>query len=73
MQKFAFEPDEYNHTQKKHYIYYDYCDRALKFSFQYSIAYGAGHLFFESKERAEECVSIIGEERIKKYYFGINN
>lgn len=69
MRKFTFEPDWKDSNQLKWGLLCGYEDG--KIYFQYSVTYGEGHLVFESEERAKECVSIIGEERIKKYYFGV--
>ncbi len=30
-----------------------------------------GEFYFESKEKAEECIKAVGEDRIKKYYLGV--
>ena len=32
-----------------------------------------GAIYFESVEKAQEAVSTVGEERIKKYLFGVND
>ena len=71
MQKFAFEPDWNDYIQKKFHIYYDYRDCSLKIDYLLFYTHGLGDLVFESKERAIKCVAAIGEERLKKYYFGI--
>ena len=32
-----------------------------------------GAIYFESREKAEEAIDTVGEERIKKYIFGVEN
>ena len=36
-----------------------------------SLFLSAGEMRFATKEDAENCVKAVGEERIKKYYFGV--
>ena len=31
----------------------------------------SGELYFESEEKAMECIRVVGEDRIKKYYLGV--
>jgi len=72
MRKFAFEPDWPNKTQEKWVIYYNYAPTSIEFAAQRRHDTGAP-VYFGTKKRAEECVAAIGEERIKKYYFGVKD
>lgn len=36
-----------------------------------SVTCKSNQLFFESKEKAEEAITAVGEERVKKYYLGV--
>lgn len=55
---------------KKYYFYYNSLDNKLEISFNYKTSYG-NQLLFESPKKAQEAIDAVGEERIKKYYFGV--
>lgn len=69
MKEFAFEPDWDNESQLKRYIYYNYpideinidCCRINKYV----------DIYFESSKKAQECINAVGADRIKKYYFRV--
>ena len=60
-----------NDNQKKWIIFYDFTDKCLEFSFWLSHCTIA-QIYFTSKEIAHEAVKAVGEDRIKKYLFGVN-
>ena len=54
---------------KKYYIYFNFYRNNINIDAVLSHKYS--NLYFESKEKAEEAIAIIGEERVKKYYLGV--
>lgn len=72
LKRFAkdFTDDEWeNQKVKKWFIHYDYMCKELIIDYYYSLKYA--RLYFGSKEKAEEAIAFVGEERVKKYYFGV--
>lgn len=51
------------------YIYYSYT--ASKIYVGMATFARDSQLYFESKEKAEEAIKAVGEERVKKYYLGV--
>lgn len=53
-----------------HYIFIDTDGNHLEVN---SLIYGQpqGTIYFESKEKAQQAIESVGEERIKKYIFGV--
>lgn len=70
MRKSAFEPDWKDNRQQKWSIFYDCEDNTIQYPACRFYSKGMD-MYFESRERAKECVATIGEERLKKYYFGV--
>jgi hypothetical protein len=70
MREFA-EPEDrlWNGDNYHYHIYYDYCGNELYISWTRNIR-GDG-MYFESQEKAQQCIASVGKERIKKYYIGI--
>ena len=70
MRKFA-EPfnTKFNNVKGHYYIYYDSVNRKLAVDSVRSIR--CGELYFESQEKAKECINTVGEDRIKKFYIGV--
>ena len=66
--EFSDEEWKDNKTQK-YYIVYRYSDDYIRSILTYTSKDGV--LYFESKEKAQEAIDAVGEERIKKYYFGV--
>lgn len=58
-----------NKTQK-YYLYYNWPNNEVNTDYNYFSTYG-NQLLFESGEKAQEAINAVGEERIKKYYFGV--
>ena len=59
----------YNSVQK-YYIYYNWSNGKVFVNYNYFTSYG-NQLLFESGEKAQEAIAAVGEDRIKKYYFGV--
>lgn len=62
-----YEIDWKDEDQEKWFIYY-YCDKICPYQ-TYSTM--RNDIYFSSKEIAKQAVDNIGEERLKKYYFGV--
>lgn len=56
--------------QDKWTIYYDFGAKRLSVSSWHTI-YGMGQIYFSSKTIAESAIFAVGEDRIKKYLFGV--
>ena len=70
MKKFAEPEDfEWDGINYHDYIYYDIlCDTILIGSSRCSRYTG---IFFKTRDDVKDCIKAVGEDRIKKYYFGI--
>lgn len=53
------------------YLTYHYIDKKVKIENCYNYKYLPFNLYFTSKEIAKQAIETIGEERIKKYYFDV--
>ena len=53
----------------KHYLYFDSEDHVI--SIGYVCYLKINDIYFESKEKAQEAIKAVGEDRIKKYYLGV--
>jgi len=60
---------KFDNVKKHYYVYYDNANRRLEVDNVRSIR--CGELYFESQEKAKECIDIVGEDRIKKFYIGV--
>ena len=77
LEKFAYENNEeeidWNDTnQEKLYLTMNYTDKCIDVFYTYGWIYSPSNIYFTSKKIAKEAIETIGEERIKKYYFGVN-
>ena len=77
LEKFAYENNEeeidWNDTkQEKLYLTMHYTDKCIDIFYTYGLIYSTSNIYFTSKKIAKEAIETIGEERIKKYYFGVN-
>lgn len=61
--------DEYSHY--KYSIYFDYRWESIRINFTTVAHDSPFNIYFTSKEIAQEAIKTIGEYRIKKYYFDI--
>lgn len=66
--EFSDEEWKDNKTQK-YYIVYRYSDDYIRSILTYTSKDSV--LYFESPEKIQEAIDAVGEERIKKYYFGV--
>ena len=65
------EFDWENDDQLKWYIRYSYYNRSVCFFYVYG--YKRNDIYFTSEKIAAQAVARIGEERLKKYYFGVED
>ena len=70
MKQFAFQPDWSNKIQEKWAIYYNHASTSIKFVVRHQCDIGAP-VYFGTRERAEQCVTAVGEDRLLKYFFGV--
>ena len=78
LEKFAYENNEeeidWNDTNKaKLYLTMNYTDNCIDIFYTYGWIYSPSNIYFTSKKIAKEAIETIGEDRIKKYYFGLEN
>ena len=76
LKNFALENNEAeinwnNNNQEKHIIVYDYELQRVKTDLWYYTQYIPFNICFTSKEIAQKAIAVIGNDRIKKYYFDI--
>ena len=76
LEKFAYqtnteEIDWNDSKQGKYYLYFDYIDMCIVIDSHYVCQNTPFAVYFTSNEIAENAIETIGEERLKKYYFGI--
>lgn len=62
-----FVPNQYNWA-----IYYNYRDKAIGYWFS-TLCFHPFDIYFESEEMAEKAVEEVGEDRIKRYLFGVED
>ena len=76
LEKFAYENNEeeidWNDTnQEKLCLSMNYMDKCIDIYYTYAWIYSPSNIYFTSKKIAKEAIETIGEDRIKKYYFGV--
>ena len=76
LEKFAFENNEkeiyWNDVnQTKYYLGMFQSDKIIAVFSTYKWCYTPFNIYFTSEEIAKKAIETIGEDRIKKYYFGI--
>ena len=74
LKKFAMTRAEVNAARYCKTVYHLYIDSAdtLLTTTNYN-GRTAGVLYFESEYKVQEAIRAVGEERIKKYYFGLED
>lgn len=77
LKKFALENNEEeidwkNSGEAKYLITYHYACKELEIAYYYYTQYIPFNIYFTSKEIAQKAIETIGEDRIKKYYFDID-
>lgn len=74
LKRFALEHNEgeidWNTRKKNFYIYYSYYINRIDIDFATHMRESI--VYFTSREIAEQAIQEIGEERLKKYYFEVN-
>lgn len=75
--KFAYQQDDakidwYDECQEKWFFVYNIYKKNLEVFFSNDLVILPFQIFFASEELAKEAIEAIGEERILKYYFGVN-
>ena len=78
LEKFAYDNNEEeidwnNSKQGKYYFYFDYADMSIVIDSYYICQDTPFNVYFTSEEIARKAIETIGEERIKKYYFGVED
>lgn len=78
LEKFAFENNEkeidWNDVnQTKYYLGMFQSDKIIAVFSTYKWCYTPFNIYFTSEEIAEKAIETIGEDRIKKYYFGVED
>ena len=72
MKKFAFlENDAWNIDISHYYFYYDVAGNFIDIGSSYAIK--RQDVYFKSRGDAKACLDEVGEDRIKKYYFRIED
>ena len=76
LRKFAYQQDGgkidwYDKSQGKFFVAYNLCDKKVDVAFSNSLVVLPFHIYFDSEEIAKKAIATIGEDRIKKYYFGV--
>ena len=69
LRKFS-RPFEYG--KFNYYLFFDIDGDNLKIDFR-SSCQPQGAIYFESEEKAQQAIESVGEERIKKYIFGVED
>lgn len=77
LKRFAQEHNEYeidlkNFSQYKYYIYIDLEDKKFFISYNYRTLIG-NNIYFTSEEIAKKAIDAIGADRLKKYYFEVED
>lgn len=76
LEKFAYENNEeeeidFNKPQTRHFICYDIRDKKVDIDWSSTLFFMPFNIYFSSEEIARKAIETIGEDRIKKYYFGV--
>lgn len=61
----------FENGKRNYYIYYDYARDKILIDIYYSVSDGIP--YFESEKIAQKAIDEIGEDRLKKYCFGVEN
>ena len=69
LRKFSkpFENRKFNH-----YIFFYVDDDSIEVGYKL-VCHSQGAIYFESEEKARQAIKSVGEERIKKYIFGVED
>ena len=69
MKKFAEPEDREWDGKNKHWTIFS--EYGCVYAYYYTSQKNLSCIYFESYEKAKECIKVIGEDRIKKFYTGI--
>lgn len=70
MEKYAEPEDREWNLSQSHWTYrYDFSRKKIDYDWLRSVKYSG--IYFESIEKAKEALESVGEERVKKYYLGV--
>lgn len=70
---YEFSEDEWcDGDVYKFSIFYDYSFDCLEVDYRFMVKFANG-IYFKSEEDADEAIETVGEDRIKKYLFGIES
>ena len=76
LEKFAYENNEeeidFNKSQTRYFICYDLRDK-VDIDWTSSLFFIPFNIYFNSEEIGRKAIKTIGEDRIKKYYFGVKD
>lgn len=64
------EIDWKNEEIKKWFFYFDHSTLVIHYDYYFHLQH-IGDIYFSSKELAEQAIEKVGEDRIKKYLFGV--
>lgn len=76
LRKFAYQQDGgkidwYDKNQEKFFLVLNLFNKKVEVAFSYRLVVLPFHIYFDSEELAKKAIETIGEDRIKKYYFGV--
>lgn len=69
LKEFAFEPNWKDVNQDKYIIEYNHFVKEIDYGMSYCLQ--SDNIYFETKEDVENAIKKVGEDRIKKYLFGV--
>ena len=77
LRKFAYQQhggkiNWYDKNQEKFFVAYNLFNKKVEVAFSYRLVVLPFQIYFDSEEIARKAIETIGEDRIKKYYFGVN-
>ena len=78
LKRFAQEHNEYkfnpiNNKGGLYFIIYINCEVKIDYCFKYLGVFGKNAVYFTSKEIAQQAIDTIGADRLKKYYFEVED
>ena len=71
LKAFAEPKDRAWDGNNKHYYFYLYADSTSKLTIDYARFFMNSTIYFKTAEMAKKAIEAVGEERIKKYYLGV--
>ena len=75
LKRFALENNEceldWNNEYHKYYLFYNY--KTGKVDVEYDISWKTSSVYFSSEDIAKQAIEAVSEDRLKKYYFEVND